>query len=87
MNRAHKNKHYIPIQTQTSTVKRPVILAAGRFLFGFMIYVTIEYCPDVVNIGISGAIYTHETICACCVRVYSAVGLLFAKARPQPYLE
>ena len=75
MNRAHKNKHYIPIQTQTSTVKRPVILAAGRFLFGFVILWLIEHCPDVVNIGISGAIYTHETICACCVRVYSVVGL------------
>ena len=45
MNRAHKNKHYIPIQTQTSTVKRPVILAAGRFLFGFMIYVTDRVLP------------------------------------------
>lgn len=59
MNRAHKNKHYIPIQTQTSTVKRPVILAAGRFLFGFVILWLIEHCPDVVNISISGGPSIH----------------------------
>ena len=59
MNRAHKNKHYIPIQTQTSTVKRPVILAAGRVLFGFVILWLIEHCPDVVNISISGGLSIH----------------------------
>lgn len=59
MNRAHKNKHYITNTNPNIYRERPVILAAGRFLFGFVILWLIEHCPDVVNISISGGyLYT-----------------------------